>query len=261
MNGFVLNLFNNINKLNKEKEMNSRLLVCIGLILLLIFLIISCQPYRKYPQLSQVPVPTSYKLRTQKKMQALDHWKMLAEDVAIQIKKRIDNSLYPNKELYVTPAGTTDFEKNFRTLLISSLVKEKVKVTNQQGNHMLLNFQLDVLRHKKRMIVTKSGFYQTLSPDLVAKREKSCAINNYPPQECYYYRNRQYYPLVNVEAGRYTMKLPRNEVLVTTSLVYNSEYLFRNSAVYYINDKELFQYRNKEDKKYNQKAKEYFVVN
>jgi hypothetical protein len=39
------------------------------------------------PVASQAPVPTGYHLTTQKKMQAVEHWSLLAEDIAGQIHK------------------------------------------------------------------------------------------------------------------------------------------------------------------------------
>ena len=48
---------------------------------------------------------------------------------------------------------------------------------------------------------------------------------------------------VNVESGTYTHELPRMEVLITSSLVFEEHFLMRDSSIYYINDSEWWHYR------------------
>lgn len=205
----------------------------------------------QHPKLSQVPVVTNYEINTQRKMQSLEHWKILAEDVAFLIDQRIKKNKELDKSIYVTSAGSTDFEKTFRKLLITSLVKNNINVTNTQGDHAILNFSVDLISHSKRMLVDKSGVYQTLSPELVAKR----SIGNFFGL----LGKKEKYELEEVAAGKYTTKLPSSEIMITTSLMHREEYLFRGSDVYYINDNDWDHY--KEQKIYDPNlAKRYKIV-
>ena len=47
---------------------------------------------------------------------------------------------------------------------------------------------------------------------------------------------------LNVESGGYTVELPKNEIIVTTSLMFSGKYIMRNSSIYYINDPDWSQY-------------------
>lgn len=231
-------------------------------LIICVLLISGCQHRVPYPEQSQVPVPRHHDLSLQRKMQALEHWKILAEDIAANVREEIENSRHAGKPVYVAAAGTTDFEKNFRELLISALVAKNIDIrtTNHRGGHGLLDFKLATVAHNKRMIVTDKGIYRALSPDVVAKRERPYPYGYSHPQcypDCYVpYR----YPMVNVEAGGHTIELPRHEVLITTSLVYDDTYAFRNSAVYYINDEDLGQYENNPHSKPSA-ARQYYMTN
>lgn len=182
------------------------------------------------PDLAQVPLTTNYKLTTQKKMQALQHWKELADKIAVQIKEEVKTGKHANKGIYVSPAGTTEFEKNFRTLLISALIKQNLKVTNNQGQHMILIFNIDMVKHGKREKQTAKGFYRTPAPKPVNRPS-----GKNPPLS-----------LATVESGKYSSDTPLSEILIATSLKNNGDYIFHDTSIYYINDTEWNQYAEEE---------------
>ena len=47
---------------------------------------------------------------------------------------------------------------------------------------------------------------------------------------------------LNAESGEYTIELPENEIMVTSSLMFRNKYMMRNSSIYYINDPEWSHY-------------------
>ena len=64
------------------------------------------------PVISQVPVPNAFRLSTQQKMQAVHHWKLLAEDIASHVKKNIEDGYHDTllpMFIYVAPSGITPF--------------------------------------------------------------------------------------------------------------------------------------------------------
>lgn len=183
-------------------------------------------------------------------MQSLEHWKILAEDVSFLIAQRIDSNKGFKKNIYVAPSGSTPFEKMFRRLLITCLVNRDIDVTNSQGRHAILSYNVDLINHSKRNFVDNWGEYQVLGPDLVAKRDLSNLFGLLGTKDVY--------PVVNVEAGKYTKTLPNSEIMVTTSLMFREEYLFRNSDIYYINEEDWDHY--KEHKMYDSNLSQSYKI-
>jgi hypothetical protein len=239
--------------------------------LLSAMLVISaCQICPRIPELAQAPVPTHHDLTTQKKMQAVEHWKLLAEEVAAEVKEQVRKSLYINRGIYVAPSGTTEFEKNFRQLLISSLVRENLNVTNRQGDHLILSFSVDLVRHSKRLVRTPGGTYQAVIPsEQVEERASEVVVRSYDSalsrtETCVCLEQRRCptgcgpYTTAAVEAGRYTQVLPRTEVLVATSLMCNGDYIYQDASAYYINHCDAHQYTGQNQ--YTETANEYYLV-
>ncbi len=214
--------------------------------------ILSCAPPEPMePVISQVPVPTGFNLTTQKKMQSVHHWKVLAKEVADKIDKRLENKVTMNKKpIYVASSGTTAFEKAFKKLLVSQLVNRGVYVSNQQGNNMILSFEVEIIEHNKRLQRTRQGVYETLVPGIVIKK------SNFSRNS----KNINFDPRQNIEAGMYTKKLPKREVLISSSLMYKGEYIAKDNSIFYINDKEWWHYQKKKQKNWHQ-VKNYQIVN
>nr|AGF93683.1 hypothetical protein FLSS-16_0024 [uncultured organism] len=202
------------------------------------------------PVLSQVPVPTGFNLQTQQKIQAVQHWKILASEVAETIRNRMEEKITKlHKSIYVAPSGNTPFEQAFRDLLISQLIKQGLNVTHKNGDHLLLSFEVETFKHHDRLKKTSYGTYMTLVPGM--------SINRF--QDSVGAEKIKGDPRKNMEAGKYIDELPQREVLITTSLMYKGEFLARDSSVFYINDKEWWHYKNRKREE-DYKVKSYQVV-
>ncbi len=222
-------------------------------LLLTCFCVLACSPKGPHQMemvLSQVPVPTGFYLKTQQKLQAVQHWKSLASDVAEKIHNRLDKkNTILNKSIYVAPSGNTPFEQGFRKLLISQLVKEGLNVTPKNKDQMLLSFEVETFKHQDRLKTTKYGTYTTLLPGMSTKKLENSAEANKIKGD----------PRKNMEAGKYILELPQREIMITTSLMYQGEFLARDSSVFYINDKEWWHY-NKRKKENDYNVKTYQIV-
>jgi len=202
------------------------------------------------PVTSQVPVPNGFRLSTQQKMQAAHHWKLLADDVAGLIKKEIDSGHHEASividgyidtatPIYVAPSGITPFEKAFHDLLLTSLVKAGLDVSNQPRGHLQLSFDVQVITHRRNIIITEAGVYKSLAPGFFVRR--STPLYG-PEKKTVEAENLVHSAELNAASGEYTLELPRNEVIVTSSLMIHNKYLMRNSSIYYINDPEWSHY-------------------
>ena len=206
------------------------------------------------PVTSQVPVPNAFRLSTQQKMQAVHHWKLLSEDVAGLNKEKIDDgyrdTLIP---IYVAPSGITPFEKAFHSLLLTSLVEIGLDVSNQPKGNRQLSFDIQVITHPRKIFRTGAGGYTSLAPGFYVQRsapslhgpEKGngdaeildSAELNAEEAEVIEHRAE-----LDAETGEYTIELPENEIIVTSSLMFHGKYMMRNSSIYYINDPEWSHY-------------------
>ena len=194
------------------------------------------------PVTSQVPVPNAFRLSTQQKMQAAHHWKLLSEDVAYLVKKNIEDGYHDTlipMSIYVAPSGITPFEKAFHDLLLTSLVELGMDVSNQAKGNLQLSFDIQVITHNRKILRTRTGVYKSLAPGFFVRRN----VPFYGPKK----RNFEAEMFVhsaelNAEAGEYTIELPENEIMVTSSLVFRNKYMMRNSSIYYISDPEWSHY-------------------
>lgn len=198
-------------------------------------------PYTPLPVLAQVPVPTAFPLTTQPKMQAVHHWEVLAEDLALQVRAVLDQNVLERQfPVHVAPSGTTPFAKSFHALLITQLVERNIAVASSVTDALILSFDIEAVRHAQRFLRTGMGVYRALSPDVFVHRSSmghhdgTGALINQALLEA---------AEVNVESGAYTHDLPRTEILITTSLVFGERFLMRNSSIYYINDTDWWHYK------------------
>lgn len=197
--------------------------------------------YPPLPVLAQVPVPTAYPLKAQQKMQAVQHWEVLAEDVACQVHEALERHVLERQfPVHVAASGTTPFAKSFHSLLITKLVEKNIAVSSGFANAMVLSFDLDMVRHGDRLTRTSKGLYKALAPDVFVQRASlltpdghGAVLNQAMLQAAE----------ANVDAGAYTYSLPRMEIMVTSSLTFEDAFLMRDSSIYYINDSEWWHYK------------------
>lgn len=222
--------------------------LCCRLLIFLVFgpLLLGCQfPRPSEPIASQIPVPAMHALKTQKKMQSMQHWELLAADIANQIQDYIktENDM-PWSNIFVAPAGNTSFEKTFYDLLITKMVEKELTVSKHDKNALIVSFDLEMVKHTKRMLREKRGVYKSLAPGVYVKREKN---SGWSSEKINTAEKEVGDSTINVDAGLYTEVEPQTEVMITVSLTKNDKYLFRASSIYYINQQDWQQYEKNLD--------------
>lgn len=193
------------------------------------------------PVASQVPVPAAYPLSTQQKMQAMQHWDILADDVSSKVINFFEYNVFERHyPVFVAPGGTTPFEKAFHSLLITKLVERGVQVSKNSDSSMILSFDLHMVRHSTRTIVTQKGVYRSLAPGMYVRH---LSRTNPSPEEILSSESQVEESHINAEAGYFTHHLPNVEIMVTASLSRTDKYAMRTSSIYYINDSDWSNYK------------------
>lgn len=198
---------------------------------------------------SRLPEPISYPYSQQQKMQASGHWEVLAQDLA----NRINNELILNDNIetavYVKPTcgdettpckanETSTFNEAFRDLLITSLYDFGIPTRSKPTPESIeVLYKVQVVRHNtNRMRSLQPGILTALSAAVVVLRNA--------PSELVILATGLAADIANTN---YTAN-EHYEVIITTSMVENGEYLFRASDIYYINDKDFYQYQQTHSK-------------
>lgn len=200
-------------------------------LLLIVYLVVSC---------SQVPFPTTYRLNTQKKMQAAHHWDVLAADVAEQVKIFIDrNEHLKDIPTYVSSPDTTPFGNIFHDLLISHLITKGIVVSRINKNSITIKYEVQVLEHSDRFVRHPPFVYSALALGILVAREAPV-----------WFTGLGLASLADYGRGLTTGDLPNKEVIITTSLVSNDRYMMHKSDIYYINVPDSWHYEQGAKKTY-----------
>lgn len=189
---------------------------------------------------ASLPVPRTYPLSTQQRMEAVHHWEVLAEDAgnefATQILARFPD---PLDSVYVAPCGVTPFAKAFRELLVTKLVAKGMRISNNTNERLVAMFDTQLVRHPRRYLKAGPRSYRALAPGVMVGTEISNADLKEISQEW-----PEVVPASDPRAAKspYLFELPRNELIVTLSLLSKGEFVLRRTSVYYIDDAEYANY-------------------
>ncbi|KAB2887537.1 MAG: hypothetical protein F9K32_19555 [Desulfobulbaceae bacterium] len=193
---------------------------------------------------SRIPGPTTHPFTQQRKMQAVEHWGVLAGDVASRLNRELVVYDYLDTPVFVKqtcgddatpcqPNQTSTFNEAFRDLLITNLVNYGIQTRSTPDERALtVNYKVQVVYHRGTRIRSYfPGTFTMLSAAVLVLREA--------PDELIALAGGGLLDLVNsayTDYGHY-------EILITTSIVNAGRYVFRTSDIYYINDDDFWQYQ------------------
>ncbi|MBF0451889.1 MAG: hypothetical protein HQK75_14385 [Candidatus Magnetomorum sp.] len=209
----------------------------------LIFLLQAC---------TQVPYPVTYPFAKQEKMQAAQHWDVLATDVAKQIKvSRDGNNNIKNIPVFVKPVDQTPFGKIFHTLITSRLVQEGVPVSPYENDSLHFSYNARVLQHSKRDIRNPPLLYSAVGLGVTVSRNVNSDDFKYLA-----------FPVGLIADGLRSAtagKTPNEEVIISLALKHNDTFIVHRSDIYYINKSDGWHYDTDAFQKAN-KGKQFQVV-
>lgn len=193
---------------------------------------------------SRLPEPVTYPYSQQQKMQASEHWEVLARDLANRINNEliltdnIDTSVYvkPTCGDETTPCQeneTSTFNEAFRDLLVTGLYNYGIPTKSTASSDSIeVLYKVQVVRHN-------TNRYRSLQPGLLTSLSAAILVLRNAPSELLILASGVAADVANTSYatnGHY-------EVIITTSMIDKEQYLFRASDIYYINDKDFYQYK------------------
>lgn len=189
---------------------------------------------------SQVPVPTTYPITFQHKMQAAHHWDLLTADVADRLSGALAGvgSGQP-VVLYVRESRccTSEFGEAFRNLLITHLMDKGFGVTEDpEATALTVEYDVQLISHNDRgFIRPPPGLFSGLAAlagslfGLVDAGSPggAAAVGALA---------------LDVAPGYVVSPHPDSEVIVTTSVTNRDRYVTRMRDIYYVSDNNVQQY-------------------
>jgi hypothetical protein len=167
---------------------------------------------------SQVPLPTNHRISTQRELQAVQHWRVVAASVAIATRRLIEQDPAGLARRYrVEPAVPwTPFAEAFHALLVTELVKAGIAITPDAAGAVAIRYEIQLLEFGPDR---KTGYWVygtgSLPPELGISDSSELSSGG----------------------------VPRYELLVTTSILRDGAYWVRRSDIFYVRDEDAPLYR------------------
>lgn len=184
---------------------------------------------------SRVPIAVNHSLTTQKKVKAAHHWDVLADDIAHQTRLALADpkKSFPQKPIYIQSGGTSSFDTAFRNFLITRLVNQGVPVTAEPREGLAIAYDTQLVRHDSSRYTHIPGSLTALAAGVWVVRDLvGAAAADAAPTTL------GLTALADYALGHYAGGATHTELIVTTTILDRSSYLFRKSDIYYLEDED-----------------------
>lgn len=193
---------------------------------------------------SQVPIAVNPPISKQYKAKSTHHWDILAEDVARETCALLDrdpkkDGQLQGKPFYIVPAKeSSTFDKAFRNLLITRMVNRGMPVSTERGG-IEVQYETQLIRHNSAGYGHLPGTLTALSAGVFVVRELVEGSFAAVPGAI------GLAALADWGAGKFSTPTP-TELMVTTSIAIEKKFVYRKSAIYYIDTEEAELYQGVE---------------
>ena len=187
-----------------------------------------------------VPRAENYPASDQKKVRAVHHWDVLADDVAQRIATKISDWPAGEHPIYIAPPLGSSFNQGFHKLLIGHLLERGVVLSTEPGA-VTLHFETQLVQHgasvenraDRPYTQLAAGVAVTRNIDVHAPSATSGIATGLPSDSA-------------KRSTDYTVdgRSARAEVLVTTFLESGGRFLASTADIYYIERTEAALYRS-----------------
>ncbi|AQU83034.1 MULTISPECIES: hypothetical protein [unclassified Halomonas] len=188
-----------------------------------------------YANTSQAPIATTYPYTEQQRMQAAQHWEVLAQNEASGIlrSERVrfrDLHIPAGESSHLSAYSGGEFERGFRTLLTSELVSRGGNVTTQpHAGSAIVQVNVEVVEHRGRGYTRPPlGAYTALATGVAVA---SLPLRNWSEPALALIPAAM---LADTTSGSWT-HTGNEEIIVTTQIVEDNRILYSSSNIYYIN--------------------------
>jgi hypothetical protein len=184
-----------------------------------------------------VSVPVSFPAAAQYKLKSAAHWKLIAEDVAGQIKQTLAAQSQTAIPIFLEePSKPTPFEKSFFPMLRDALLTQGLKVSVQSKDSGTLKVQLNKVSH---VATYRTGTLTFLGGGLLVLRDiithDSTILTNLGGA------------LAAVSADMAMTHLrppPDLEMVLAVSVEKNGQFLASNTQIYYLLSEDQYMYQH-----------------
>ncbi|WP_409523412.1 hypothetical protein [Nitrincola sp. MINF-07-Sa-05] len=176
---------------------------------------------------SQAPIAKTYPISHQQKMQAAHHWDVLAEH---QAQLLMESDFLSGKAFYIHhESNASPFSQGFDSLLTSQLVNSGAHVRTEPMNTALINYKVQVVRHKDRgYIRAPEGAWTALTASVGFA---AMAYNTWSEPALALI---PFAAAADLWSGDWTSETS-SEVIITTQVTEHGRVLYSASNIYYIN--------------------------
>jgi hypothetical protein len=179
-----------------------------------------------------IPIATTYPISTQQKMQAADHWRYLADQVADEIGGG------GGRSIYVIHKGGSVFGDSFETYLGTALFQHGYAISNTAFGATVLDYSVEPVVHRARRETRPlPGIFTALGGLALLGHE---AADHWDVGDGYFAAIPAGAAL-DIVSGT-TVRPTNSEVIITVTVSSESTTAFRKTVTYYVADADLWQY-------------------
>lgn len=187
-------------------------------------------------ELSGIPNAEPFPDTSLRRVKSVQHWDVIASDVAAQTGTMKGRADLRGKALYVVPDERSDFLRGFRTLLTTRLVNGGFPVSTKAEGAIEVRYEAQVVRHTDAQQPYPPGTVTALAGGALVQRQ--IAVGNSSANA----KVAESLALVGLSEpfiAKEQLYRPTNtEVIVTTSLIDGGRFLTRKTDIYYVEDSE-----------------------
>ena len=190
---------------------------------------------------SFMPPATTYETVFQEKMNSAEHWRILAEDTALEINNTLIKRGFLESEVYVKPRCgdeqectklSAPFFGGFKELLITKLVGYGVPVlVDEQDDGLVVEYDIQMVYHPKKRPQPWPGTATALSTAIVVFRDAAWQTQSIAAG------------IAADVMGGMMVTNSNYEVIITTSISAEQIFIMRKTDVYYISDPDFWHYQ------------------
>jgi len=200
----------------------------LSLLLLIVLAIFGC---------AQAPMSSSFPITTQQKLQSVSHWNIIADDIAEQIKIGLTARNATNRAVYLEKNAKGPFNDGFYNMLLTNLLKKGIKtVIVKEPDALIIVYNSQVVYHKAPLKEPRVGKTALLAAGVLVVREAFDRPWSVPGRIAAVGGALTAMGLLDdASPGYFKQNAPDTEFIITTSVIDNNQYVFRQTDCYYIN--------------------------
>lgn len=183
-----------------------------------------------------VSTPVSFPAAPQYKLKAAAHWKLMAEDLASQIKQSLLAQEKNQVPIYIEePVQATSFERNFLPMLRAALIAQGLQVSTRPDEAASLQVQVNKVSH---VATYRSGTLTLLGGGLLVLRDIVTHDSSYLTNG-----GGALAVIAADVAMTHHRAPPALELVLSTSVQKDKRYLASATQIYYLQSEDLWVYQ------------------